>query len=135
MNEWQRPRIITVEQVLLFRVATLFTLADGRTVVVPGTPIVTNSTDAKRKARLAEQNRKRVKKSVALKKQRNPVTRRIDPASFLKAPLPYSVFKEIDAAAIKKLEGNPRDADGRPITFEEARALAIADFVRVAGKK
>jgi len=133
MNKLER--ITVVETWGPFRAFTILTLIDGRTVVIPNTPTVVNSTDAQRKARKAEQNCARVKKSLARKKQRNPITKRIDPVSFLKAPLPYSTFKEIDAAAIKKLEGNPRDADGRPITFEEARALAIADFVRVAGKK
>jgi hypothetical protein len=128
---WHRPRIVPFNPFL-----------HGFVVLDTKYPTVINSGDEKRKAleeqrkqRKAKQNCARVKKSRSRKRKRNPITHRIDPVSFLKAPLPYSVFKEIDAAAIKKLEGNPRDADGRPITFEEARALAIADFVRVAGKK
>lgn len=77
----------------------------------------------------AELNRARVKKCAARKKHKNPITNRLDPVAVIKAELPYSIRKKIDAAAFKILEANPRHPNGRKITFEEARALAIADSV------
>lgn len=99
-------------------------------IVFRGIPTVVNSRVEKRKADKREQGRLATKRCRALKKNRNPVTKRIDPVSIVKTPLPYSVLKDIDAAAIKKLEDNPYDANGRPISFEEARALVIADSVK-----
>jgi hypothetical protein len=83
----------------------------------------------------AEQGRLATQACRARKKQRNPVTKRLDPVSILKLPLPYSVYRHIDAAAIKILDGNPRDADGKPITFEQARVLVTVDIVTAAFKK
>jgi hypothetical protein len=131
---WHRPRIVTVEQWGPFRAFVMLTLFDGRTMIVPQTPIVVNSTDAEAKARQREQWRLSSRASRARKKEKNPVTKRIDPVAFLKQPLPYSVLREIDAAAFKKLEGNPRDADGKPISFEQARVLALADIAKAAKK-
>jgi hypothetical protein len=64
----------------------------------------------------------------ARKKQRHPVSKRLDPVSIFKLPLPYSVYRHIDAAAIKKLADNPRDKDGKPISFEQARMLVLVDL-------
>jgi hypothetical protein len=133
--QWHPPRIVTAEAVGPFGAFTLLALVDGRTVVVPNTPTVVNSTDAERKARKTKQASLATQVRRARKKKRNPVTKRIDPVSMFKALLPYSTYKEIDAAAFKRLEHNPRDADGKPISFEEARALVIADMVRAEVKK
>jgi hypothetical protein len=93
------------------------------------------STDEQRKIRKAEQQRLATQALRARKKNRNPVTKRIDPVSIFKLPLPYSVYMHIDAAAIRKLEENPRDNDGKPISFEQARTLVLVDLVTAAVKK
>jgi hypothetical protein len=92
------------------------------------------SIDEQRKIRKAEQGRLATQALRARKKNRNPVTNRIDPVSILKLPLPYSVYRHIDAAAIRKLADNPRDKDGRVITFEEARILVLVDLVTASVK-
>jgi hypothetical protein len=132
---WHRPRIFILEDVGPFRAYKLFTLFDRRRLIVRDTPVVVNSSDAQRKSNKREQWRLATRACRERKKKRNPVTKRIDPVSVLKAPLPYSIYREIDAAAIKKLEDNPLDADGKPISFEEARVLALADMVKASKGK
>jgi hypothetical protein len=87
------------------------------------------SIDEQRKIRKAEQQRLATQALRARNKNRNPVTKRLDPISIFKVALPYSVYRHIDAAAIKKLADNPRDGDGKPISFEQAKMLVFVDIV------
>jgi hypothetical protein len=115
---WHPPRI--VEDIMLSPAAGQLSLSTGN----PGNPHngykVLNRDEHKAQGTKARVDNHRAR----LKKK----------SSFLKKPLPYSVFREIDAVAIKILEGNPRDADGKLISFEEAQVLAIADIVKAARK-
>jgi hypothetical protein len=88
-----------------------------------------DSIDEQRKIRKAEQQRLATQRLRARKKNRNPVTKRLDPVSIFKLALPHSVYRHIDAAAIKKVADNPRDGDGKPISFEQARMLLLVDIV------
>jgi hypothetical protein len=123
---WHRPRIVTVEDVGPFRAYKLFTLIDGRRLIVRDTPSVVNSGDAKRKARKTKQASLATRACRARKKKRNPVTKRIDPVSVLKAPLPYSVLREIDAAWPCRWVISPSpSARARPDEVIDAQGLGL----------
>jgi hypothetical protein len=112
---WHRPRITTVMTTGPLRCCVL---VYGQ-IVFRTIPIVINSGEeklkAQRKADANKGNYKRVKKCRAKKKQKDPVT------------IPKELFRKLDDAAFKKLEDNHRDA--KPITYEQAWALALADMV------
>jgi hypothetical protein len=115
---WHRPKIVTIEQTGPFCAFMMLTMLDGSIRFIRNIPTVVNSTD---KANQREQWRASTRRSRALKKKLNPVTKRI--------------FSELDEAVFKMLEDNPFDADGRPIPFEEAKQNMIADFVQAGVKK
>ena len=122
---WHRPQIVTIAAAGPFYCCAMLTLIDGSRAIVESTPVVVNSSDEEAKAHERKRGRLATRACRARRKKKY---------SFLKKPLPDSVFREIDAVAIKKLKGNPRDADGKLISFAEARVLAIADIVKAARK-
>ena len=128
-----RPRVVTVQTNGPFLAFVMFTLFDGRTVVVPTTPDVVNSTDAERKTNKREQGRLATRRCRARKKQRNPVTKRIDPVEVFKPVLPTSIYRDLDKAIMEKL--NRRDPDAKPITsVAQAMNLVIEDIVKAEAK-
>jgi hypothetical protein len=141
---WHRPRIVTVEQWGPFRAFVMLTLFDNRTVIVPQTPTVVNSSDEEAKARQREQNRrykaeqrKRDAEAVDEAKQYNKKNknRRKEPDKFRAVTVRLRKSERDQLLANVKL-GQPDD--DLPVTGKELRRIeaeAATAAVRLGLKK